>query len=382
MAKHLINRLILLGNGFDLSHQLKTSYNDFIKWYLVQAMEMAKFHREYVDELMTITYPDFYGMDYLTRHGLNTVPEFVDYFYEKGFAEMLTNNALKVAGWQNNYENPFKFNVHSDLLATLLLTCSHSNWVDIENTFYDQLKQALRNSSPNEKEKGIEKLNYSLSIIIHKLEEYLLTLDVTASRADYEAIFNSGFDPNEFVGLTFSEEQNTNIGNIMILNFNYTSTINNYIKQNNNQSIVVNYIHGKLGDEENRPIFGFGDELDSDYASFELDRTKGIFAYIKSFWYFKTSNYHNLIRFIDSAPYQIYTLGHSCGLSDRTMLNMILEHKNCKSVKIFYHQNGNSNDYTKLTQEISRHFKDKQDMRRKIVPFDRSLPMPQTPNEN
>ena len=28
-----MNRLILIGNGFDLAHGLKTSYNDFINWY-------------------------------------------------------------------------------------------------------------------------------------------------------------------------------------------------------------------------------------------------------------------------------------------------------------------------------------------------------------
>lgn len=28
-----MNRLILIGNGFDLAHGLKTSYADFIEWY-------------------------------------------------------------------------------------------------------------------------------------------------------------------------------------------------------------------------------------------------------------------------------------------------------------------------------------------------------------
>ena len=28
-----MNRLILIGNGFDLAHGLKTKYADFIEWY-------------------------------------------------------------------------------------------------------------------------------------------------------------------------------------------------------------------------------------------------------------------------------------------------------------------------------------------------------------
>ena len=28
-----MNRLIIVGNGFDLAHGVKTSYKDFIEWY-------------------------------------------------------------------------------------------------------------------------------------------------------------------------------------------------------------------------------------------------------------------------------------------------------------------------------------------------------------
>lgn len=28
-----MNRLVIIGNGFELAHGLKTSYNDFIDWY-------------------------------------------------------------------------------------------------------------------------------------------------------------------------------------------------------------------------------------------------------------------------------------------------------------------------------------------------------------
>ncbi|RMZ61332.1 hypothetical protein D1632_00110 [Chryseobacterium nematophagum] len=31
-------------------------------------------------------------------------------------------------------------------------------------------------------------------------------------------------------------------------------------------------------------------------------------------------------------------MAHSCGNTDRTLLNTIFEHENCVSVKIFYHQ--------------------------------------------
>ena len=74
---------------------------------------------------------------------------------------------------------------------------------------------------------------------------------------------------------------------------------------------------------------------------------------------------------------EVFVLGHSLGLSDRTMLSMIFEHSNCKSIKIFYYEHDKGNNYVELTQEISKHFRNKLEMRRKIVPFDRSEPMPQ-----
>ena len=31
-----MNRLIIVGNGFDLAHGMPTTYSDFLKWYFIQ----------------------------------------------------------------------------------------------------------------------------------------------------------------------------------------------------------------------------------------------------------------------------------------------------------------------------------------------------------
>ena len=33
-----MNRLVIIGNGFDIAHGLKTSYMDFINWYWEQTL--------------------------------------------------------------------------------------------------------------------------------------------------------------------------------------------------------------------------------------------------------------------------------------------------------------------------------------------------------
>ena len=82
----------------------------------------------------------------------------------------------------------------------------------------------------------------------------------------------------------------------------------------------------------------------------------------------ESPNYRNLLGFIESSPYQVYIMGHSCGNSDRTLLNTLFEHKNCVSIKPFYYirENGTDN-YMELVQNISRNFTDMKLMRDRVV---------------
>ena len=158
----------------------------------------------------------------------------------------------------------------------------------------------------------------------------------------------------------------------MILNFNYTKTPNQYLSERDE---IIN-IHGELNNDKNPIIFGYGDEVDKKYAEIEDLNENEFLKHIKSFDYFKTSNYGNLLRFVQSEIFEVFILGHSCGLSDRTMLSTIFENKNCIRIKI-YDFRKDKNDYRNKTYEISRHFNNKASMRDKIVPFPECSPMPQ-----
>lgn len=52
-----MNRLVIIGNGFDMAHGLKTSYMDFINWYWNQRVNTfvgntTKVSEDMVEELM------------------------------------------------------------------------------------------------------------------------------------------------------------------------------------------------------------------------------------------------------------------------------------------------------------------------------------------
>lgn len=164
----------------------------------------------------------------------------------------------------------------------------------------------------------------------------------------------------------------------MFLNFNYTFSLDIYnevLQKEFNSSI--NQIHGRIEDDANLINFGFGDEMDFDYSNIENINDNEYLEYFKSFKYFQNSNYKNLIDYINSTRFQVCIIGHSCGLSDRTLLNTIFEHENCASIKVYYHKDGDWDNYDDIVRNISRHFIDKKIMRERIVNKSLSIPFPQ-----
>ena len=133
--------------------------------------------------------------------------------------------------------------------------------------------------------------------------------------------------------------------------------------------------------ENSEIIFGFGDEMDSEYLNIESIGNNEILANIKSFKYLLKNHYQILSSFIESDNFQVQIYGHSCGLSDRTLLNTIFEHENCISIKQFYYQKDGKDDFETRSYSISRHFKSKADLRSKVVNKQLCRPMAQPMNE-
>lgn len=168
----------------------------------------------------------------------------------------------------------------------------------------------------------------------------------------------------------------------LLLNFNYTKTADLYLPADSD--IPVNHIHGELDNEQNPVIFGYGDELDEDYKTISNLNDNSYLTNIKSIRYLETDNYRQLLQFIDTGPYQIYIMGHSCGNSDRTLLNTLFEHKNCVSIKPYYYEwtdeeGGHNDNYIEIIQNISRNFNSMQLMRDRVVNKLYCRPLPQKP---
>ena len=90
--------------------------------------------------------------------------------------------------------------------------------------------------------------------------------------------------------------------------------------------------------------------------------------HIKSIRYLESDSYRKMLEFIESDSFQIIIMGHSCGLSDRTLLSTLFEHENCVSIKPCYYINKDGIDnHLDIIQNISRNFTDMKLMRDRVV---------------
>lgn len=438
-----MNRIILIGNGFDLAHGLPTGYVDFINHY----WEDFSYH-----------VLNGYARWQLEQYGTANIKPFADNFANLEIIDRKSTNIKKLPvcnNGQNEYNGLCKFindynqaerftdaiqlEFNNLLFEHISTQCSLENWVDIETEYYQLLSKTYHGK--NSQYETAEDLNAELNIIKERLIEYLnkiqdekITNDIVndqientifepinandisvSGRSLFLQFLNNRLDDladmqtaallfskyklsseewqniQEYVttlstfedkkygifkreiymldNLSASDRDVLNLcllpDEVLFLNFNYTQTAKLYIPDLG--AFQLNHIHGELNNPDSI-IFGYGDEMNEDYKKIVDLNNNGYLGNIKSIRYLETDNYRKLLSFIDSAPFQIYIMGHSCGNSDRTLLNTLFEHKNCVSIKPYYHQKEDGTDnYIDIIQNISRDFKDMTLMRDRVV---------------
>ena len=258
------------------------------------------------------------------------------------------------------------FEYNSSFFQRMNQSIETKGWVDIENEYYAQLIH-LRTKD----EYCI--LNKQLEIVRDLLKKYLeFELDNRKAVNVIASIKNKMNQsvPKEEMAVESELHRSIfneplGINNVMLLSFNYTPIANIY--ENTFRIRSVNYIHGKLNNPESI-IFGYGDELDDDFNRLLKLNENECLRHIKSVRYLESDNYRRMLEFIESDYFQVCIMGHSCGNSDRTLLNTIFEHKNCISIKPYYYKKEDGTDnYIELIQNISRNFKDMKLMRDRVV---------------
>lgn len=369
-----MNRLILIGNGFDLAHGLKTSYHDFILDYLKECFKIAlddlKIRKEsrgyrilHSDKLIEIRVLNA-NNQYYDTHPIITIKEIKDQIIFSDSFHKIKSLADSI-GVTINYKGSFP--------QFLLYETQTKKWVDIEGLYYEELKKYLKLYNRDKDKHGVadtkdlKTLNNQLDFIKEELKKYLTKIQ------------SEGFlRINELDKIIYGSNKQGDIPEkILFLNFNYTFFAEKYATTVN--ADLIN-IHGQLSDTNNEIIFGYGDDIDMSFKELKELGEDDFLKHLKSYEYLKNENHENLINFIESREYEVFIMGHSCGLSDRSLLSTIFRNKNCKSIRIFFHQE-NTEDFTNKSYGISRHIENQLEVLSKVVKQKYSTPMPQAPKQ-
>jgi len=297
-----MKNLIIIGNGFDKAHNLKTSYNEFIE---------NLFNEKYFKD--KDSYTDVLESCLPT---INTFEKIINHF--QGF-----DAAKRYAKGKNCpfHFSPRSANVkfNSRFIELLIYDMAEYKWCDIEYKYFQELKR-YNNSEYNPKI-----LNDDFDIVKKHLVNYLKEEEKNAAKIDSYEYFFKLF---------------TNSPETLILNFNYTRTLENLYKDVVKCQII--HIHGELENEENPIIFGYAADI-GETSQLLSQNDQEFLKNIKKYSYKRTNNERNLNLFLDSIDrldsLRIFILGHSCGLSDNLILNTIFNHRTIGSINMLYHEN-------------------------------------------
>ena len=404
-----------------MAHGLKTGYKDFIDSYWDEVAVTT--YDKYVDYFRksVVTIPDSYNDNLISiriYNGKASIPDRVISSCESHNRYGVLCSSINKLNKSNKRPFSAELKFKNNFFEHISNQCSLVNWVDIENEYYEALKKLLLVEDAQTRSISVKKLNKEFDAVKGLLEKYLtevsksvieakesitdvfkskISLDniaVTKSDLFRESVVESALSHQpvsthpqtyyphmletvkEIERKKIRQSMGTDFvpDKILLLNFNYTNTAEKlYVKGGAYE--VIN-IHGELNNKNNPIIFGYGDELDDDYKTIEKLQDNDFLENIKSINYHKTRNYRRLLDFIHSGLYQVFVMGHSCGNSDRTLLNTLFEHDNCVSVKVFYHQiEAGKDDYNNLIRNISRNFNDKARMRDTVVNWEDCSPL-------
>ncbi|WP_288244468.1 AbiH family protein, partial [uncultured Chryseobacterium sp.] len=145
-----MNRILLIGNGFDLANGMKTSYTDFLNDYWKNSFLKYQMKKE----------------SFKPYESDNFIISSTNYFLDKDCENYHdVKEYLAITGCNFIIKNRF--------LQLISEKLQLKNWVDIEQEFYSNLLSSL-NSKNNDRDSLINTLDSNLSNIKNYLEEYLL----------------------------------------------------------------------------------------------------------------------------------------------------------------------------------------------------------------
>lgn len=288
--------LLIIGNGFDIAHNLKTTYIDFLNTYSKNTND----HK--YDIKNNCIY--LYLKEQKNQNGYWTDVE-----------QSLTN----IVKFLEKIKITFKDNTPYEAKDLKnLLDESYFNFIHILCPLKYDKHNLIYTFTNNYFNESVRKLEYDLNSFINALEDYLLKIE------------NTPIDKP----IHLNDINSIKDGITHILSFNYTDTFRklyiNNISDNN-----IDFIHGRLG--KHNLVLGISETLDNEQENLELSC-----IYFKKYFQriFKKTGAKYADWLSNKSGYKfstVYIYGHSLDITDKEILSRIINDTHVKKIVIFYH---------------------------------------------
>lgn len=215
------------------------------------------------------------------------------------------------------------------------------NWSDIEMLYFNILNNynsqvyLMNNHQIANVYKSSKDLNDDFELLKSHLNDYL----------DNEQNQFRGIESIDYLFSIFNEKET------VILNFNYTNTLSRYLKDKENIKQIN--IHGEINNESNPMIFGFAaNDKQSEVLIRKNDNE--LLRNIKRINYNLTTNKSKLNSLQDNSneKFDVFIIGHSCGISDNLILSDIFNHPNTNTITPIYFKDPEG--YLQISININR----------------------------
>lgn len=307
--------ILILGNGFDLAHDLPTRYSDFLRF--CQDIDDIFFSNDEYDII------NGYRTSRIIKNYFNSYDEFKDNIYIKEI-----NNCISSNIWYNYFQHIYK---HKMIRG--------ENWIDFESEISDVIQFLDKNCktlSYSFSDINFEKDNMppgfeSKSIKLRELvKEYFMTnkpirklrklLYDDLSRLSYALrIYLLNFVENLEIKTFSPDLKNLQID--YVLNFNYTNTFQSIYKS----KAEIFHIHGNCQNDENNLVLGIDEYWSESERNHHTDYT--IFKKFAQRIQKRTGKQHYdflLSLKSDNIKSKVYVFGHSLAETDKDILEMFL----------------------------------------------------------
>ncbi|MFT6947873.1 MAG: hypothetical protein ACJARP_002304 [Vicingaceae bacterium] len=374
-----MNRIVVVGNGYDIFRGLNTKYEHFVIEYLKRVIRIAQKNKslEYKDRLVRINY------------GIKA-PELSDDFDSiKVIEDLKKIDIIKIKHWSFGE----LYNPRDELIKleeeVIILTIESSlfqkifkdlKWADIEKIYFEELLEVYRSSISSKLELGDRDpsiLNQDFELIRNNLVKYLKEISSKLSRDfmipfELEKLHERLNEPldSSFITSHFSDynfEFDKSIDTLKYLNFNYTEQLYIDLQRISTKQPNITHIHGDLGKPDS-VIFGFGDNHNKNYTNLKRTDNNDFLKHLKHYRYKTNHELTKFFKLLGEDIYDVVVIGHSLGISDRYILSRIFQHENCKVIRMF--SRGGEYKYSDKVSALSLHF-DNDDWEDKVAIFDK-----------